>query len=302
MSFALPFLELNCNGRLLSLERPRIMGIVNASPDSFSGDGLGDDVAAAVAHGVAMVAAGADLLDVGGESTRPGATPTAVGDQLRRVLPVIEALAAVVVVPIAIDTSEPEVMRAAVAAGAGFINDVRALRVEGALQAAAELAVPVCLMHMLGEPGSMQDDPYYDDVVADIHRFLADRLLSCEFAGVERKRLMVDPGFGFGKTLAHNYRLLASLRRFVDLGVPLLVGLSRKGMIGAATGHANPGDRAIGSAAAALIAVQRGAAIVRTHDVAATRDVLAVWAALREHAPPATRQPLSGAPRWDEDD
>lgn len=302
MSFALPVPELDCNGRMLSLERARIMGIINATPDSFSGDGLRDHVAAAVAQGVSMVAAGADLLDVGGESTRPGAAPIPVDEQLRRVLPIIEALAAVVAVPIAIDTSDPAVMRAAIAAGAGLINDVRALRVEGALQAAAELAVPVCLMHMQGEPGGMQDDPFYDDVVADVHRFLADRLLSCEFAGIERKRLLVDPGFGFGKTAAHNYRLLAGLRKFVDLGVPVLIGLSRKGMIGIATGHANPKDRAIGSAAAALIAVQRGAAIVRTHDVAVTRDALAVWECLRKHAPAASRPTHSSAPRWDDDD
>lgn len=302
MPFALPDPALDCNGRRLSLKRACIMGIVNATHDSFSGDGLRDDVAAAVALGIAMVADGADLLDVGGESTRPGSAPISVAEQLRRVLPVIEALAAAVSVPIAIDTSEPDVMRAAVAAGAGFINDVRGLRVEGALDAVAELGVPVCLMHMQGEPASMQDDPYYVDVVADVHRFLADRLLSCEFAGIERKRLMVDPGFGFGKTTAHNYLLLASLRKFADLGVPLLVGLSRKGMIGAATGHSDPPARAIGSAAAALIAVQRGAAIVRVHDVAATRDALAVWATLHEHVPPPTRAASSSTPRWDDDD
>ncbi len=302
MSFALPVPELACNGRALSLERPRVMGIINATPDSFAGDGLAGHLARAVAQGVAMVEAGADLLDVGGESTRPGATPVPVAEELRRVVPLVEALAAAVSVPIAIDTSSPEVMRAAVLAGAGLINDVRALRVEGALDAAGELGVPVCLMHMQGEPGSMQDDPYYVDVVAEVHRFLADRLLSCEFAGIERKCLLVDPGFGFGKNATHNWLLLANLALFTSLGVPVMVGLSRKGMIGAATGHASPGDRAAGSAAAALIAVQRGAAIVRVHDVAATRDALAVWAALREHAPATARRAAAGQPRRDEDD
>ncbi len=302
MAFAWPHPQLDCNGRPLALGAPCIMGIVNATPDSFSGDGLRNDVAAAVALGVAMVAAGAAALDVGGESTRPGAVAVSPDEQLRRVLPLIEALAAAVPVPIAVDTSEPAVMRAAVAAGAGLINDVRALRVDGAMQAAADLAVPVCLMHMQGEPGSMQDDPRYDDVVTEVHRFLADRLLSCEFSGIDRKRLLVDPGFGFGKNARHNWLLLASLRKFRDLGVPLLVGLSRKGMIGTATGHVNPGDRATGSAAAALIAVQRGATIVRVHDVAATRDALAVWTTLLEHAPPPVRQSAPGTPRWEDDD
>jgi len=302
VSFALPVPSLDCNGRTLTLERPRIMGIINATPDSFSGDGLRDDVAAAVARGIDMVAAGADVLDVGGESTRPGAGPVTVAEQLRRVIPVVDALVAAVRVPVAIDTSEPEVMRAAVEAGAGLINDVRALGVDGALDAAAKLGVPVCLMHMQGEPGTMQLDPHYDEVVADVHRFLTDRLLRCEFAGIDRKRLLVDPGFGFGKSTAHNWQLLAGLRRFTELGVPVLVGLSRKGMIGTSTGRADVQERTAGSVAAALIAVQRGASIVRVHDVAETHDALAIWAALREHAPARSPRAAVTTPRWDDDD
>jgi len=278
------------------------MAIVNVSPDSFSGDGCGPDIAAAVAHGVAMVDAGADMLDVGGESSRPGAGAVSAAEQLRRVIPVIEALAAAVSVPISIDTSDPDVMRAAVGAGAGLINDVRALRMAGALEAVADLGVPVCLVHMQGEPATMQDDPAYDEVVSDVYRFLADRLLACEFAGLDRKRLLVDPGFGFGKTEAHNWQLLAGLRRFAGLGVPLLAGLSRKGMIGAATGRREPAARAVGSAAAALIAVQRGAAIVRVHDVVATRDALAVWSTLQEHAPAKPRSATGAPTHWDDDD
>ncbi len=295
----------DCNGRALALDRPRIMGIVNVTPDSFAGDGKAGDTAAAVECGLAMVAAGADMLDVGGESTRPGAQPVDAQEQLRRVIPVIEALVAQSSVPIAVDTSDAEVMRAAIAAGAGMVNDVRALRAAGAMDAIAALGVPVCLMHMQGEPATMQDAPEYDDVVGDVRRFLADRLLACEFAGIDRKRLLVDPGFGFGKTLEHNYRLLAGLRSLLDLGVPMLVGLSRKGMIGNATGIEDPAGRAVGSAAAALIAVQRGAAIVRVHDVAATRDALAIWQALRTHAPARPRaqprDPASGS-RWLDDD
>ncbi len=302
MSLVIPVPSLDCNGRTLTLDRPRIMGIINATPDSFSGDGLGEDVAAAVAQGVAMVRDGADILDVGGESTRPGADPVDVAEQLRRVIPVVAALIAAVPVPVAVDTSEPEVMRAAVGAGAGLINDVRALGVEGALDAAGSLGVPVCLMHMLGEPQTMQVDPHYDDVVADVHRYLTDRLLRCEFAGIDRKRLLVDPGFGFGKSFAHNWQLLAGLRRFTELGVPVLAGLSRKGMVGAATGVAQPQDRVAGSVAAALLAVQRGAIIVRVHDVAETRDALAVWAALREHSPAKSSRSASPATRWDDDD
>ncbi|MHB8678563.1 MAG: dihydropteroate synthase, partial [Rudaea sp.] len=267
---------LDCAGRELRLDRPRIAGIVNVTPDSFSGDGR-VLVDAAVAHGSKLAEEGADLLDVGGVSTRPGATEVSVADEIARVVPVIEALAKQTMLPISVDTSKPEVMRAAVAAGAGMINDVYALRRDGALDAAAELKVPLCLMHMLGEPRTMQDDPHYDDVVSDVRRFLAERIFACEMAGIDKKRIVVDPGFGFGKTLEHNLALLRALDQFAALGVPLLVGLSRKAMIGTLTGREKHVDRAVGSAAAALIAVQRGAMMVRVHDVAATCDALAVW-------------------------
>jgi dihydropteroate synthase len=283
--FDTPQRTLDCRGQVLALDRPRIMGIVNVTPDSFSDGGAFDSAQAAVEHGLRLVAEGADLLDVGGESTRPGAAPVDEAEELRRVLPVIEALSARAGVPVSIDTSKPGVMRAAVAAGASMINDVLALRAEGALEAAAAAGVPVCLMHMQGEPRSMQDAPHYDDVVAEVHRFLADRLLACQFAGIDLRRLLVDPGFGFGKTLAHNLDLLRGLERFTSLGVPLLAGLSRKSMIGAITGRKDAADRVHGSAAAALVAVQRGAAIVRVHDVAATRDALAVWQAVAAGIP-----------------
>ncbi len=272
--------RIDCGGRLLILERPLIMGVVNVTPDSFSDGGQLATVGAAVAHGLRLVAEGADLLDVGGESTRPGAEPVTVDEELHRVLPVIAALVAQTSVPLSVDTSKPAVMRAAVAAGAGMINDVLALRGEGALDAAAELGVPVCLMHMQGEPRGMQDAPEYADVVSEVHRFLADRVLACQFAGIEQRRLLVDPGFGFGKTLEHNLALLRGLGRFASLGVPLVAGLSRKGMLGRITGRELPQERVHASVAAALIAVQNGAAIVRVHDVAATRDALAVWQAV----------------------
>ena len=281
---------LDCNGRALKLDRPRICGILNLTDDSFSGDGLRDDAEAAIVQGVAMVEAGADMLDVGAESTRPGATTVESADEIARVVPVIEALAARVAVPISIDTSKPEVMRAAVEAGAGFINDVRAFRREGALDAAAELKVPVCVMHMQGEPGTMQDDPHYDDVVGEVHRFLAERVFACEMAGIDKRRVLVDPGFGFGKTLEHNLALLRSLDRFRDLAAGVFTGVSRKAMIGTLTRRNKGADRATGSAAAALIAVQRGALIVRVHDVAATRDALAVWQAVHEGDAPAKRE------------
>jgi dihydropteroate synthase len=278
---------LDCDGRVLKLDRPRICGILNLTDDSFSGDGLRGDVEAAVAQGVAMAEQGADMLDVGAESTRPGATAVEAKDEIARVVPVIGALAARVDLPISIDTSKPEVMRAAVAAGAGFINDVYALRREGALDAAAELKVPVCVMHMQGVPGTMQDDPCYDDVVGEVHRFLAERVFACEMAGIDKRRVLVDPGFGFGKMLEHNLALLRALDRFRDLAAGVFAGVSRKAMIGTLTGRPAGAARAAGSAAAALIAAQRGAMIVRVHDVAATRDALAVWQAVHEGDAPA---------------
>jgi dihydropteroate synthase len=292
---------LDCAGRALVLDRARVVGILNVTPDSFSDGGLYADTDAAVEHALRMVEEGADMIDVGGESTRPGAAEVSVDDEIARVVPVIERLIASTTVPIAIDTSKPEVMRAAVAAGAGMINDVYALRRDGALDTAASLGVPVCLMHMLGEPRDMQDDPRYDDVVGEIHRFLADRVFACELSGIDRKKILVDPGFGFGKTLDHNLALLAAMERFAGLGAGAYVGLSRKAMIGRLTGREEPAARAAGSVAAALIAVQRGAIMVRVHDVAATVDALAVWRALDAADVPARRD-SPAMPRWPDDD
>lgn len=290
-----------CAGRPLALDRPRIAGIINVTPDSFSDGGAHVDAAAAIAHGLKLVEEGADLLDIGGESTRPRAESVSAVDEIARIVPVIEALAKQTPVPISVDTSKPEVMRAAVAAGAGMINDVYALRRDGALETAAELKVPVCLMHMLGEPRTMQDDPNYDDVVSDVRRFLAERIFACEMCGIDKKNIVVDPGFGFGKTLEHNLALLRGLDQLAALGVPLMAGLSRKGMIGMLTGR-DIAHRAAGSAAAAMIAVQKGAMIVRVHDVAETRDALAVWSAVASGAAPIkkARGPF-GSQRFEDD-
>ena len=293
--------QLDCAGRIVRLDVPRVMGIVNVTPDSFSDGGEHSRPADAVAHGLKLAEEGADLLDVGGESTRPGAAEVPLEEELRRVVPVVAQLARETGLPITVDTSKPEVMRAAVEAGAGMVNDVYALRREGALEAAAALGVPVVLMHMLGEPRSMQDDPRYDDVVAEVHRFLAERIFAAEMAGIDRKRIVVDPGFGFGKTRAHNLALLAQLERFTELGVPVLAGLSRKKTIGELTGRREPRDRVHGSVAAHLIAAQRGATLLRVHDVAATVDALKVWNAV---AAQPTPRPKAAPPaiRWPDDD
>ena len=293
--------QLDCAGRILRLDRPQVMGIVNVTPDSFSDGGAHDTTDAAVAHALRLVEEGADLLDIGGESTRPGAAEVEVEEELRRVVPVIERLAAQVAVPISIDTSKPEVMRAAVEAGAGMINDVYGLRREGALDAAAALGVPVVLMHMQGEPRSMQAAPQYDDVVGEVHRFLAERIFAAEMAGIPKQRIVVDPGFGFGKDTAHNLQLLAQFERFAELGVPVLAGLSRKRSIGELTGRDVPADRVAGSVAAHLIAAQRGAAIVRVHDVAATVDALKVWNAVAA-VPTPRKTAATPAIRWPDDD
>jgi len=293
---------LDCAGRPLRLDRPRVVGILNVTPDSFSDGGTHATVEDAVAHGLRMVEEGADMLDIGGESTRPGSEDVPLDEELRRVVPVLEQLAARTTVPLAIDTSKPEVMRAAVAVGAGMINDVYALRRDGALDTAAELGVPICLMHMLGEPRSMQDQPHYDDVVGEVHRFLTDRLFACELAGIDRRKVMVDPGFGFGKTLEHNLALLRALEQFGNLGSGVYAGLSRKSMIGAMTGRQVPAERVAGSVGAALIAVQRGARMVRVHDVAATVDALAVWHAVQAGDTPVRRDSKPAAPRWPDDE
>ena len=292
--------QLDCAGRIVMLDRPRIMGIVNVTPDSFSDGGLHLDADVAVAHGLRLAGEGADILDVGGESTRPGADEVPLEEELRRVIPVIERLAKETSLPISIDTSKPEVMRAAVAAGAGMINDVYGLRREGALGAAAELRVPVVLMHMLGEPRSMQDSPEYDDVVGDVHRFLAERIFVAEMSGIVKKRILIDPGFGFGKTTQHNLQLLAQLQRFTELGVPVMAGLSRKRTIRELTGQQDMRARVHGSVAAHLIAAQRGAMLLRVHDVAATVDAVKVWNAVA--AVPAPRVEAKPAIRWPDDD
>ena len=293
--------HLDCHGRILTLDRPRVMGIVNVTPDSFSDGGAYDTLEAAVMRGLQLAAEGADVLDVGGESTRPGADAVSAEEELRRVIPVIERLVRETSLPISIDTSKPAVMRAAVAAGAGMINDVYALRREGALDAASALGVPVVMVHMQGEPRGMQAAPAYDDVVAEVHRFLAERLFAAEMAGIAKNKLIVDPGFGFGKNLAHNLALLAQLQRFNELGVAVLAGLSRKQSIGELTGRDDPRQRVHGSVAAHLIAAQRGAKLLRVHDVAATVDALKVWNAVAA-VPLPKGKPSAAGLRWPDDD
>jgi dihydropteroate synthase len=276
-----PPVTLRCAEQTLDLTRVQVMGVLNVTPDSFSDGGRFVSVAAAVAHGVRLAEEGAALIDVGGESTRPGADPVGADEELRRVLPVIAALRAATPAIISIDTSKPEVMRAAAAAGAGLINDVRALRAPGALAAAADSGCAVCLMHMRGEPRTMQQAPVYTDVLAEVRAFLRARVTASVAAGVSSARLLVDPGFGFGKTCAHNLTLLRQLRQLAADGVPVLVGLSRKSMLGTLTDRA-PGERIFGSVALAVIAALNGARIIRAHDVAATVDALKVTAAVHE--------------------
>ncbi|CDH43497.1 MAG: dihydropteroate synthase [Candidatus Competibacteraceae bacterium] len=273
-------MQIDCAGRVLDLSQPVVMGVLNVTPDSFSDGGLYSSLADALHRAELMVVEGAALIDVGGESTRPGAMPVSVQEEMDRVLPVVERLARELSVPISVDTSKPEVMRAAACAGAGLINDVRALRLPGALEAAVASGLPVCLMHLQGEPVTMQQEPYYTDVVADVYAFLAERVRACESLGIRRDRILVDPGFGFGKTLEHNLALLRSLHRFGDLAAGVLVGISRKSMIGALTG-APVGERLSGSLAAAVIAAWQGANIIRTHDVRETVHALCICAAAR---------------------
>ena len=269
---------LQCGNYRLSLDHPLIMGIVNLTPDSFSGDGLGSDTAVALAHAEVQLAAGADILDLGAESSRPGAALVPVEVELARLLPVLSVVRDWGI-PVSVDTAKPEVMRAVLEAGAAMINDIGALRLPGAMDAVAGSDAAVCLMHMRGEPGTMQVAPSYDDVVREVSDFLAERLAVCASAGIGRERQVVDPGFGFGKTVEHNYRLLRELDELCSLGVPILAGLSRKSMLGAVTGQPNGEARVHASVAAAVLAVCHGASIVRVHDVAATKDALAVLAA-----------------------
>jgi dihydropteroate synthase len=277
-------LQLDCNGKSLDLSRPRVMGVLNVTPDSFSDGGEFFSADSAVERALAMEREGAAIIDIGGESTRPGAEPVPVDEELRRVIPVIEALVPHLRVPVSVDTHKPEVMRAAVAAGAGMINDVNALRTPGALQAAAGAGVPVCLMHMQGEPRTMQTDPQYDDVAEDVRAFLRHRVGVCEQAGIDAERILLDPGFGFGKTVRHNLDLLARLETVEAMGFPVVVGLSRKSMIGKLLGL-EVGERLAASLALAVLAVERGATLVRTHDVAATWQALQISAALADVEP-----------------
>lgn len=255
------------------------MGIVNVTPDSFSDGGRWLEKSDAIRQALAMQDAGADMIDIGGESTRPGAQVVPLQQELDRVIPVIESIAPQLSIPVSIDTSKAEVMRQAVASGAGMINDVCALRQQGALQAAVELAVPVCLMHMRGDPRVMQKTPVYGDVVNEVKRFLLDRAEQCERAGIAQNRIVLDPGFGFGKTLEQNLELFKGLQEIVACGYPVLVGVSRKAMIGQLTGREMP-ERVAGSITAALLAIQMGASIVRVHDVEETRDALRIATAL----------------------
>ncbi len=264
----------------LDLSRPRVMGILNVTPDSFSDGGRYADPGRALEHARQMLADGADIVDVGGESTRPGADPVDEASEIARVVPVIEALAREGAI-VSVDTMKPGVMRAAIAAGASIVNDVRALLEPGAVGAVAASGAAVCLMHMRGTPATMQSAPEYVDVVAEVRDFLAARAQACESAGIARDRIVVDPGFGFGKTRAHNLDLLAGLPAIAAVGYPVLAGLSRKSMLGAITGRPE-GEREAASVAAALLAVERGAAIVRVHDVRGTVDALAVWQAMAE--------------------
>jgi dihydropteroate synthase len=271
---------LRCGKYTLSLERPLIMGIVNVTPDSFSDGGRFASTVAAVAHARALLEEGADILDVGGESTRPGAPPVALDDERRRVLPVVTALVDCGA-PVSVDTQKPELMEEAIGAGASMVNDVNALAAPGALEAVAATTAAVCLMHKLGDPRTMQQDPRYDDVVREVRDFLASRVAAAERSGIGRERIVIDPGFGFGKTLEHNLALLHRLGKLAALGVTVLAGLSRKSMLGKITGR-RVDERIYAGVAAALIAVENGAGIIRAHDVAATRDALAVWQAVRK--------------------
>ena len=277
---------LHCAGRLLDLSRPVVMGVINTTPDSFSDGGAlyrgaQLDLAQAMKRAREMVVAGAAILDIGGESTRPGARQVSTAEEMDRVLPLVERISAELEVVISVDTSSPQLMVEAAEAGAGLLNDVRALSREGALESAAATGLPICLMHMQGEPGTMQAAPVYTDVVAEVGEYLESRVLACERHGIGRERLLLDPGFGFGKTVKHNMELLRGLPRLVERGLPVLVGLSRKSLIGKLLGR-DMEQRLPASLALAIMAVERGAAVIRTHDVGATADAVAMWVALED--------------------
>lgn len=267
--------ELYCNGLVLDLRTPQVMGILNVTPDSFSDGGQHNNYDAAVKHALQMCAEGAAIIDVGGESTRPGAEAVSLSEELDRVIPVIEKLKQELDVPISIDTFKPDVMREAVTAGAGLINDVNALREEGALAAAASLNVPVCLMHRQGTARTMQKDPVYENVTMDVKNFLHGRVVACEQAGISRDRIILDPGFGFGKTLEHNLQLMRELSAFMNEDLPVLVGVSRKSMLGQIL-DAEPGQRLYGTVALQTMAIMQGAHILRSHDVKAAVDCIKI--------------------------
>jgi len=273
---------ISCGRFRLALTRPLVMGVVNVTPDSFSDGGRHADRQHAIAHARRLVEEGADILDIGGESTRPGARPVAAETEAERVLPVVRALLEIGR-PISIDTTKPEVMRLAIEAGADMINDINGFQASGALEVVTSSSVALCMMHKKGDPATMQVDPKYENVVGEVRTFLAHRLMAAQAAGIERSRLIVDPGFGFGKTLQHNLALLRDLADICSLGAPVLVGLSRKSMLGAITGRAVD-NRVHASVAAALLAACRGARILRVHDVRATVDALAVFSALQDSA------------------
>jgi dihydropteroate synthase len=275
--------SLEAGSYTLPLDRPLVMGVVNITPDSFSDGGLFLDPEAAIAQARRLVEEGADILDIGGESSRPGADPVSLEEELRRVLPVLKGCVALGR-PVSVDTYKPEVMQAAAASGAAMLNDIWGFRRPGAFEAACAAAregLALCVMHMQRDPKNMQREPHYDDVVAEVGQFLRERVAAFEVAGVPAAQLVIDPGFGFGKTVQHNLTLLRHFQELVTPGVPVLAGLSRKSTIGAITGRAAD-ERVSGSVAAALIAAQNGAKILRVHDVAATRDALAVWAAVKQ--------------------
>lgn len=276
-------MKLACGRTTLDLAMPAVMGVLNVTPDSFSDGGRYCNADAAVERALRMVEEGARIVDVGGESTRPGAAPVGAAEEIDRVVPVIERLRAASPVLISIDTSKPEVMRAALAAGAALVNDVRALEAPGALDTVAGSDAGVCLMHMRGDPATMQGDPRYGDVVAEVRDFLARRVAACAHAGIARERLCVDPGIGFGKRTRHNLELLQGLPRLAELGLPVLVGVSRKSLIGSVTGRPQ-GQRLAGSLALAALSVARGAAIIRAHDVAETVDAVRIAVALADPA------------------
>ena len=268
-------MKLFAQGISLDLSHPHVMGILNVTPDSFSDGGQHNTLIEAVKHANAMLNAGATIIDVGGESTRPGAAEVSVDEELSRVVPVVEALAQRFETWISVDTSRPEVIRETARAGAHIINDIRSLQMPGALEAAAETGLPICLMHMQGQPGSMQDAPHYENVFADVDRFFSEQIARCEAAGIAKEKLLLDPGFGFGKNLTHNYQLLARLSEFHHFGLPLLVGMSRKSMVGQLL-NVGPADRLSGSLACAVIAAMQGAQIIRVHDVKETVEAVRV--------------------------